>query len=139
MTVFLGPKRRQRISTFLLMLMLLAVPSACGEFELVSITPTSTTLGDPDEIEEYPGENTVETVETTTTTLRPARYTVESGDSLSGISAKFGVSVDALVKANNLPNADSITVGETLVIPDPFAAVTPPWVINGIDHAGRGH
>jgi LysM repeat protein len=47
------------------------------------------------------------------------RYTVASGDSLRSIAAKFNVTVDALLQANNLTKAqgDALRVGQELVIP----------------------
>lgn len=47
------------------------------------------------------------------------RYTVEPGDTLRSIAEKFGVSVQALLKANNLTaaQADKIKPGQVLVIP----------------------
>ena len=47
------------------------------------------------------------------------QYTVVEGDSLSGIAMQFGVSVDELMKANGLTNADTLSVGQTLSIPAP--------------------
>ena len=47
-------------------------------------------------------------------------YTVQSGDFLGGISQKFyGTSkkIDVILKANNLKNANSLSVGQTLIIP----------------------
>ncbi len=41
---------------------------------------------------------------------------VSRGDTLSAISRRHGVSVDALIRANNLPN-DRIREGQRLVIP----------------------
>lgn len=43
-------------------------------------------------------------------------YTVQSGDTLSGIARRYGVTVDALRRANNL-TGDFIRVGQVLVIP----------------------
>lgn len=43
-------------------------------------------------------------------------YTVLPGDTLYGISKQFGISVDAIRRANNL-SSDNITVGQTLNIP----------------------
>ena len=43
-------------------------------------------------------------------------YVVKSGDSLWNIAKRYGISVDELKKANNLTN-NSLTVGETLIIP----------------------
>lgn len=43
-------------------------------------------------------------------------YTVQKGDSLWSISNKYGTSVDALKKANNL-TSNILSIGQTLVIP----------------------
>ena len=44
-------------------------------------------------------------------------YTVQAGDTLTGIAVKFDTTVAALMKANNLASADLIYVGQVLVIP----------------------
>ncbi len=44
-------------------------------------------------------------------------YTVRPGDTLSHIAIRTGVSVDSLVEANGLPNADRIRVGQVLIVP----------------------
>lgn len=44
-------------------------------------------------------------------------YKVEWGDTLYSLAARFGTTVDAIVAANNLLNADFIRVGQTLTIP----------------------
>ena len=52
--------------------------------------------------------------------VKPNSYVVQSGDVLSKISQKFyGTSkkINILMKANNLKNADSIRVGQKLIIP----------------------
>jgi LysM repeat protein len=46
-------------------------------------------------------------------------YVVRDGDTLLSIAALFGVSPDAILAANHLPNDFSLYVGETLSIP-PF-------------------
>lgn len=45
-------------------------------------------------------------------------YTVVSGDTLSGIAARFGTTVANLVSANNITNPNLIYPGQVLVIPD---------------------
>lgn len=47
----------------------------------------------------------------------PRRYTVQPGNTLSVIAGQFGVGVDEIVAANNLPNAESLQIGQELVIP----------------------
>jgi stage VI sporulation protein D len=44
-------------------------------------------------------------------------YTVQSGDTLSKIAKRFGVTVDAIVKANNIANPNLIKAGQVLKIP----------------------
>lgn len=44
-------------------------------------------------------------------------YVVQAGDTLSDLAIRFGTTVDALLAANDLTNADAITVGQPLVIP----------------------
>ncbi|HEX2740811.1 MAG TPA: septal ring lytic transglycosylase RlpA family protein [Rubrobacter sp.] len=41
-------------------------------------------------------------------------YVVQSGDTLSGIAAQLGTSVDDLASANGIANPDLLTVGQTL-------------------------
>ncbi|WP_420962336.1 peptidoglycan DD-metalloendopeptidase family protein [Brucella sp. IR073] len=53
---------------------------------------------------------------TTTPPAKAGSYTVQSGDSLYGISQKTGASVEAIKKANGLANG-AIRVGQSLVIP----------------------
>ena len=46
-----------------------------------------------------------------------AKYTVKPGDTLSGIALEFDVTVDDIVKANNLTDPNSIYEGQVLTIP----------------------
>lgn len=47
----------------------------------------------------------------------PMIHVVRSGETLTTIAQKYGVTVEAIVKANGLSNADAIYVGQQLVIP----------------------
>jgi LysM repeat protein len=47
----------------------------------------------------------------------PRKYTVEGGDTMSGIAERFGVSTASILKANGLDDADSLKIGQELVIP----------------------
>ncbi len=56
-------------------------------------------------------------------TVPPVKYKVKSGDSLIAIAAKYKVSVQAIMTANNLKD-ETIRIGEELIIPLPTP--TPP-------------
>ena len=43
-------------------------------------------------------------------------YTVQAGDVLGAIADRFGVSVDLLVQVNDLPDANTIGIGQVLII-----------------------
>lgn len=44
-------------------------------------------------------------------------YTVYEGDTLESIALRFATTVSVLLKLNNLASADSIRVGQTIIIP----------------------
>ncbi len=50
------------------------------------------------------------------------RYTIKSGDTVTSIAARFGVSVDSVLKANGLTRASIIYAGRTLTIPGVVSA-----------------
>ncbi len=52
------------------------------------------------------------------------RVTVRQGDTLSSLSQQYGVPVDSIQTANNLPDG-RLRVGQVLVIPDTKIAATP--------------
>lgn len=45
-------------------------------------------------------------------------YTVRPGDMLSAIAMRYGVTIEALMQANNLRNPNKIVVGQELIIPE---------------------
>ena len=63
------------------------------------ISPTTTQAPDP-----------------TRTPQRTVYYTVKPGDNLTHIAARFGTTVDAIVRVNNLPST-VIYAGQALIIP----------------------
>lgn len=60
----------------------------------------------------------------TTSTSGAATYTVKSGDSLTKIASKYGVSIKALRSANNM-KTDRIKVGDKLKIPASASTAAP--------------
>jgi hypothetical protein len=50
-------------------------------------------------------------------TMAPTTYTVKAGDTLSGIAALFGVTVDDIVRANNIADPNRLSEGQVLTIP----------------------
>ena len=52
-------------------------------------------------------------------------YVVRHGDTLGGIALRFGVTQDALMKANRIQNPNRIFVGQQLIIPDAPAKPGP--------------
>jgi LysM repeat protein len=47
----------------------------------------------------------------------PRTYTVKRGDELKHIAADYGVSIWSIIDANDIPNPDSLHVGQVLEIP----------------------
>lgn len=58
-----------------------------------------------------------ETVEVAKPEVAEKTYEVKRGDVLSRVASKFGVSLKALLAANNIDNPDHVEAGEKLVIP----------------------
>jgi spore germination protein len=50
---------------------------------------------------------------------------VQPGDQLARIAARYGVTVTAIVKANDLANPNLIRVGQRLIIPLPQPSPVP--------------
>ncbi len=51
-----------------------------------------------------------------------ARHTVRKGETLGGISKKYGITVADIVAANKLKSKHRLSIGQSLVIPVPMAA-----------------
>ncbi|HSA99635.1 MAG TPA: LysM peptidoglycan-binding domain-containing protein [Anaerolineales bacterium] len=84
-------------------------------------TPTYTPT-----ITSVPTETLAPTALPTQTPLPPLDYTVKTGDTCGGLAVFFGVSVQSIVVANNLPASCIISVGQPLKIPYPTATPAPP-------------
>lgn len=64
-------------------------------------------------------------------------YVVQSGDNLSRIAARFGVSLNVLMSANGITNGNLIRVGQTLIIPG-GSGIMPTPTVDPIRPAGLG-
>ena len=53
----------------------------------------------------------------TPTPRSAATYTVKPGDELKNIAAAYHVSIWSIIDHNNIPNPDSLRVGQVLQIP----------------------
>jgi LysM repeat protein len=63
-------------------------------------------------------------IQSSTSSIAPTNtYTVKLGDSLGSIARDHGVSMNALIKANELTDADMLYVGQRLTIPGAAAQV----------------
>ncbi len=69
---------------------------------------------------------TVTVALTPTPRTSEVQYTVQEGDTLSGIADMFGVTWDAIIQANDLQSQDAIFVGQELLIPNPATPETTP-------------
>jgi LysM repeat protein len=63
---------------------------------------------------------------TPTQSANPATYRVVSGDTLSGIARRFGVSVSSIQQLNNMGSSTTIRVGQVLQIPSTTSATPSP-------------
>jgi LasA protease len=59
----------------------------------------------------------------------PAEHTVQSGETLSLIAARYNVSVDAIMDVNNLDNPNLLSVGQVLSLPTVPDRYTPNFKI----------
>lgn len=71
----------------------------------------------------------------------PVRHTVAPGDTLGALAERYGSTVPAIVAANGLADADTIAVGQALVIPPAGAPLVPVEVRPGetVESLARRH
>lgn len=56
-------------------------------------------------------------------------YTVQPGDTLFGIANANGLSIEAILEVNSLPDPNSLSVGQVIRLPEPPSAQTPNFKI----------
>jgi 5'-nucleotidase / UDP-sugar diphosphatase len=67
---------------------------------------------------EAPATPTAVLTPTAIPTPAPRTYTVQRGDELKHIAAQYGVTIWQIIDTNDIPNPDSLRVGQVLQIPD---------------------
>ena len=95
-------------------------PSAAG-------TPAVTATAGPTAVPSVAPSATPSPQPTPEPTPAPTQvvYVVKSGDQLSRIASKFGVTVAEIQAANNIKDPNLIRVGQKLIIPLPVASPAP--------------
>jgi len=59
----------------------------------------------------------------------PTEHTVQSGETLSAIAARYNISLDALLTVNELENPNVLSVGQVLSLPEVSQVYTPDFKI----------
>ena len=92
----------------------------------VSALMAANGITDPDRV--YMGQRLVipgAGAAATPTTLPTMVVVVQRGDSLSAIAAEYGVTMAALIEANNITDPDTVHVGQELLVPGATRPITP--------------
>jgi LysM repeat protein len=116
--------------------------------DLSTTTPDSTesTVNEGENVEGTPIEPPEEQV-----TPVISEYRVQTGDTLSAIASRFGLSVELLMEANNISDPNRVDVGQLLIIPMratatvtvtvtptiPTATVTPQFTATPTEQNGE--
>ena len=82
-------------------------------------------MGDSAEPTPTPTVKATKTKGGTTARRGTRKYTVKSGDTLSGIADRFDTSISALEELNPDLSASTLAVGDKIVVPDPVAGGAP--------------
>jgi LysM repeat protein len=92
-------------------------PAVAGPVAATAITPIAPPVANATASAASPTALPSPTVLPPTATPGVQMYVVQDGDTLFGISRRFGVTPDAILQANNLSDPNSLAVGQKLIIP----------------------
>ncbi|MCA1554356.1 MAG: LysM peptidoglycan-binding domain-containing protein, partial [Chloroflexi bacterium] len=119
--------RRRRIAVGIAMLLVLTL-SACdvGSGAPTVETTARATRASRSDVSVTPEVAIIVPTNTATPTPRPAsvQYTVQQGDTIGAIAQKYGTTVDAILRANNLPRPEALRAGQVITIPLPTPVPT---------------
>jgi LysM repeat protein len=108
---------------YLLPLIFLLAACAPAPTQLASIKTTEPSPSPMPSLTFTP--NVLVIVETPVPTSTPLVYTIQSGDTFSELAEQFKISQDALRAANPDVKPNSMSIGQTLLIPDPDDSAAP--------------
>jgi penicillin-binding protein 2 len=83
------------------------------------------------------GDGAAASAASRTASAKPESYTVRSGDSLTSVAAKYGLSISDLAAANNLNDDAELQIGQTLTIAKGGGAAARPAPQTSSTNAGR--
>jgi LysM repeat protein len=84
-------------------------------FSMVDITETPADTDEPLDESELPSEE--QPVPSQPPRTEEEEYRIQAGDTLGAIAVKYGVTVDEIMRANDLTDPDRLVVGVVLIIP----------------------
>jgi LysM repeat protein len=100
------------------------IPAGVSAAQTESGAGTSPGGGTPSDMATGAGAGTIPTAQPVpaegqppATPLEPASYTVQPGDTLTSIADRFDVSLEDLMRANDLSDPDYVQVGQQLIVP----------------------
>lgn len=111
--------RMRQATTGAVLALTLALAGCANEDE-----PEDDTIATPTPVETIPVATDPPEAPSPTPTPTPTAavsqtHVVEAGDTLGAIAARYGVTVEAIVEANDLSDPDVLAIGDELVIPAP--------------------
>jgi len=90
----------------------------------------------PGQVLKLTSGNVAPTISPTPTATTGGRYTIQKGDTISRIAARFGVTTQALLTANGLAWSSIIYPGQTIAVPGSSLAVESVSSVTPIDESG---
>ena len=92
-------------------------PSVVAADPSSTATPSPSSAGSPVPSPSLPSASVPPAASETPVASAPSTYKVRSGDTLSGIAATFGTTVDVLTQLNDIKDASSLRIGQVLKLP----------------------